>query len=250
MSFSNIRDTLNKIFTLCLKDAKLYYFKGPTIVMGVLMPMFLWLAFTIGAGYSLIKTLPMLITISAFFASSSITPVIMPWETRQKTLEMLLSKPVTIYTILLGTALASTLFGILISLSLVCVGLLFNLIPRNLSLLILGIIISSLCYSFMGLSFAAIPTDIPADTVFLSSAVRLPLVFISGIFTPIQKLPYYILPLAFVSPLTYLSDLMRNIYYGTSFLNPLLDLAVLSLLTLVFGILALIANKATLTKRL
>ena len=241
MTFSDIKDTLSRVLALCLKDAKLYYFKGPTIVMGVLMPMFLWLAFTIGAGYSLIKTLPMLITISAFFASSSITPVIMPWETRQKTLEMLLSKPVTIYTILLGT---------LISLSLVCVGLLFNLIPRNLSLLILGIIISSLCYSFMGLSFAAIPTDIPADTVFLSSAVRLPLVFISGIFAPIQKLPYCILPLAFVSPLTYLSDLMRNIYYGTSFLNPLLDLAVLSLLTLIFGILALIANKATLTKRL
>ena len=250
MTFSEIKDALSKVLALCLKDAKLYYFKGPTIVMGVLMPMFLWFAFVIGAGYSLIKTLPMLITISAFFASSSITPVIMPWETRQRTLEMLLSRPVTIYTILLGTALASTLFGILVSSSLVCIGLLLNLVPQNPLLLVIGIIISSLCYSFMGLLFAAIPTDIPADVVFLSSIIRLPLVFISGVFIPLQKLPYYILPLAFLSPLTYLSDLMNSIYYGTSFLNPLLDIAILLLLTVIFALLALLINKATLVKRL
>jgi len=250
MTFSDVKDTLSKVLALCLKDAKLYYFKGPTIVMGILMPMFLWLAFSIGARYSLVKTLPMLIAISAFFASSSITPIIMPWETRQKTLEMLLSRPVTIYTILLGTALASTLFGILISLALVCIGLLLNLIPHNPLLLILGIVMASLCYSFMGLLFAAIPTDLPADVVFLSSAIRLPLVFVSGVFIPLQKLPYYILPIAFSSPLTYLSDLMKNIYYSTSFLNPSLDLAILSLLTVIFALLALIANKATLMKRL
>lgn len=250
MAYSDIRNALSRVLTLCLKDARLYYFKGPTIIMGVLLPMFLWFAYAVGAGYSLIRTLPMLITISAFFASSSITPIIMPWETRQKTLEMLLSRPVTIYTILLGTALASTLFGILISLGLVCIGLLLNLIPQNPLLLILGIFVSSLCYSFIGLLFAAIPTDIPADVVFLSSAVRLPLVFISGIFIPLQKLPCYILPLAYSSPLTYLSDLMKSIYYGTSYLNPSLDLTVLSLLTVVFALLALVTNKATLMKRL
>ena len=117
-------------------------------------------------------------------------------------------------------------------------------------LLILGITVASLCYSFMGLLFAAIPTDVPADVVLLSSVIRLPLVFVSGVFIPLQKLPYYILPLAFFSPLTYLSDLMKNVYYSTSFLNPSLDLAVLLLLTVMFALLALITNKATLMKRL
>ncbi len=250
MTFSNIKNILSKVFALCLKDAKLYYFRGPIVVMGVLMPVFLWLAFSIGARCSLIKTLPMLISISAFFAASSITPVIMPWETRQRTLEMLLSRPVTIYTILLGTALASTLFGIMISLGLVCIGLLLNLVPRNPLLAVLGIFISSLCYSFMGLLFAAIPTDVPADVVFLSSAIRLPLVFISGTFIPLRELPHYILPISFISPLTYLSDLMKYVYYGTSFLNPLLDLSILSLLTIIFALLALSINKATLMRRL
>jgi len=250
MGFSDIKNVLSRVLALCLKDAKLYYFKGPIVVMGVLTPMFLWLAFSIGAGYSLVRTLPMLIAISAFFASSSITPVIMPWETRQRTLEMLLSRPVTIYTILLGTALASSLFGILISLGLVCIGLLLNLVPQNPLLLFVGVAVSSLCYSFMGLLFAAIPTDVPADVVFLSSAIRLPLVFVSGVFIPLQELPYYVLPLAFSSPLTYLSDLMKSIYYSTSFLNPSLDLVILSLLTVMFALLALITNKATLMKRL
>jgi len=250
MAVLDIKGSLSKVLVLCFKDMRLYYFKGPTIVMGVLMPMFLWLAFVIGAKFSLVKGLPMLIVISSFFTSSSITPIIMPWETRQRTLEMLLSRPVTIYTILFGTALASTFFGMFISSILVCIGLLLNLVPYDPALLVLGVVISSLCYSFMGLLFAAIPSDVPADTVLLSSAIRLPILFISGIFIPIQNLPYYITPLAFLSPLTYFADLIKYIYYRDSSLDPLVDLIVLSFLTVMFMISALFANKATLMKRL
>jgi len=246
----SIGDSLRRVMILCVKDMKLYYFKGPTIVMGLLMPLFLWLAFMIGAKLSLTRGLLLLIAISAFFAASSITPIIMPWETRQKTLEMLLSRPVTISTILFGTALASTLFGIFISFILVIIGLLFNAIPHNIVLLILGVPIASLCYSFMGLLFSAIPSDIPADAVLLSTIVRLPLIFISGVFIPIQRLPCYIRPLSYISPLTYFSDLIYYVYDYSSLLNPLIDLLMLLILSIIFMILALIANKRTLIKRL
>ncbi len=246
----DLKSSLQRVMVLCIKDMKLYYFKGPTIVMGLLMPLFLWLAFMIGAKLPLARGLLALIVISAFFTASSITPIVMPWETRQKTLEMILSKPVTIYTILFGTALASTLFGIFISFILIATGLLINLIPHNIVLLILGVPVASLCYSFMGLLFSAIPSDIPADAVLLSTVVRFPLIFISGIFIPIQKLPYYIRPLAYISPLTYFSDLIDNIYNYNSLLNPLVDLLILLILMVVFMVLALVVNKATLTKRL
>ena len=250
MKYEDIKQHLERIWVLCLKDMKLYYFKGPTVVMGILMPLFIWLAFVVGRNFSFTKSLPILITLSSFFTSSSITPIIMPWEARQKTLEMLLSRPLTIYFILFSTALASSLFGIFISSLLVVIGVFINVIPYDLALLALGIIISSICYSFMGLLFSAIPSDIPADAVMLSSIIKLPLIFISGIFIPILDLPDYIRPLAFISPLTYFSDLINYSYGHDSLLNPLIDIAVLFFLTMIFMILALIANKRVLMKRL
>ncbi len=246
----SIGNSLRRVMVLCVKDMKLYYFKGPTIVMGLLMPLFLWLAFMIGAKLSFTEGLLTLIAISAFFAASSITPIIMPWETRQKTLEMLLSRPVTISTILFGTALASTIFGIFISSVLIVIGLLFNAVPHNVVLLVLGIPIASLCYSFMGLLFSAIPSDVPADAVMLSTIIRLPLVFVSGVFIPIQRLPYCIRPLSYISPLTYFSDLVRYAYGCGSLLSPLVDLSMLLALLTVFMLLALATNKRTLMKRL
>ena len=250
MKIENIKQYLDRILVICLKDMKLYYFKGPTVVMGILMPLFIWLAFVVGRGGSFNRSLSMLIALSSFFTSSSITPIVMPWEARQKTLEMLLSRPVTIQIILFGTALASSLFGIFISFIIVFIGLLLNVMPHNVLLLILGITISSLCYSFMGLLFSAIPSNVPADAVMLSSAIRLPLIFISGIFIPISNLPNYIKPLTFISPLTYFSDLINHIYDYNSLLNPVIDLAVLFLLTIMFMVLAIAANKKTLMKRL
>ena len=169
MRYEDIKQHLERIWVLCLKDMKLYYFKGPTVVMGILMPLFIWLAFVVGRNFSFTKSLPILITLSSFFTSSSITPIIMPWEARQKTLEMLLSRPLTIHFILFSTALASSLFGIFISSFLVVIGIFMNVMPYDLALLALGITISSICYSFMGLLFSAIPSDIPADAVMLSS---------------------------------------------------------------------------------
>ena len=241
---------LYKVWVLCLKDMRLYYFKGPTVVMGILMPLFLWLAFVVGRGFSFAESLPALVTLASFFVSSSITPIVMPWEARQKSLEMLLSKPVTVYIVLLGTALASSLFGTFISSALVTVGLLLNVVPRDLILLLLGVVISSLCYSFMGLLFSAVPSDVPADAVMLSSAVRLPLIFVSGIFIPISSLPHYIKPIAFISPLTYFSDLINYSYGRSSLFTPLTDVVVLFLLTIVFAASALAINKATLVRRL
>jgi len=250
MRLEEIKQSLYRVWVLCLKDMKLYYFKGPTIVTGILMPLFVWLAFTVGRGFSFTEDLPALITLASFFVSSSITPIVMPWEARQKSLEMLLSKPVTVYTILLGTALASSLFGTFISFTLVTVGLLLNVVPCDLISLALGIAVSSLCHSFIGLVFSAIPSDVPADAVMLSSAVRLPLVFVSGIFVPIQSLPYYVKPIAFISPLTYFSDLIKKAYGRRSLLPQSIDVIALFLLTITFAVLALATNKRTLMRRL
>ncbi len=247
---AGISDYLKKIWALSIKDMRLYYFKGPTIVMGIIMPMFLWLAFMIGSSPSMGSAVAMLLSISSFFAASSITPVILPWETRQKTLEMILARPITIELILLGTCLASMLYGVFVSLVIIVIGIFLGVCPANIPVLIVSILLSSICYSFMGLLFSAIPSDVPADAVLLSSVIRMPLIFISGVFVPINRLPAFIRPLSYISPLTYYADVINKLYIGNSAFNMGIDFSVLLLLTIILGIFTIETNRRTIIKRL
>jgi len=245
-----ISDYLKKIWALSIKDMRLYYFKGPTIVMGVVMPMFLWLAFMIGSSPSIGSAVAMLLSISSFFAASSITPVILPWETRQKTLEMILARPITIELVLMGTCLASMLYGVFVSLVIIAIGIFLGVCPANIPVLIASILLSSICYSFMGLLFSAIPSDVPADAVLLSSVVRMPLIFISGVFVPINRLPILMRPLSYVSPLTYYADIINDLYIGRSTFSLGIDFLVLLLFTIILGIFTIETNRRTIIKRL
>jgi ABC-2 type transport system permease protein len=63
----------------------------------------------------------------------------------------------------------------------------------------------------------------------LMNFFRFPTLFISGVFMPLASFPGWLLPLAMVSPLTYVTGLLR---YGISgetwFTNPLAPTAVLA----------------------
>ena len=241
-------DYIESVIALSLKDAKIYFLKGPVIILGLLMPFFLWLAFIIGNRIAM-SGVPALISITVFFTASAVTPVVIPWETRQRSLEMLLSGPVTIGMIVLGDSIASSLLGILISLVLVGIGFLFG-IGANLLILIPSIVVASSCYSFLGLIFSSVPSDVPADAVMLASAVRLPLIFISGIFIPLSNLPTYLLGVAFLSPLTYFADIVNLSYYGRSFLPPVLDVIMLIIFTLIFLYASIWLSRKAMLRRL
>lgn len=69
------------------KNIKIYYFKGPVVIFGVLLPVFLLLAFYISRDASPDLLASGLMSLTLFFASSAVSPVTSPWEARMKTLE-------------------------------------------------------------------------------------------------------------------------------------------------------------------
>jgi ABC-2 type transport system permease protein len=241
---------LKAIWAICWKDIKLYYAKGPIVVTGILFPIFLWIAFYAGKGLELKEGLASLITMTLLFTASSVTPIIAPWETRQRTLEMLLSRPITVRWVLIGDILASTIFGTIFVVPLMIIGVILNVSPANPFLTLIVIILTAVGLSSLGVIFSAFPTDTPADAVLLSSSVKLPLMFVSGVLVPITQLPSWILPITMISPITYQTDFLRMQYLGTSFLQPYLSLAVTTLFTLVFAILALKLHEKTVLIRL
>ena len=88
-----------------------------------------------------------------------------------------------------------------------------------------------MAFASLGVQLAAPATESPSQVMMLSNLVRLPLIFISGVFIPIGEMPMWGRWLAPLSPLSYCTDLIRG-GFGESLHFPMwLDVAAL----LVFG---------------
>jgi ABC-2 type transport system permease protein len=72
----------------------------------------------------------------------------------------------------------------------------------------------------------------------LSNLVRFPLIFISGIFVPLDNVSGVGRIVSYCSPITYLVDGFNWGLRGTSALSPLIDLAALIAFSAVFLVLA------------
>ncbi len=243
-------EELKRIYAICKKDIRIYYSKGPVVIFGLLIPFFLYLAFYIGREIQQSFLIQGMLGMSLFFTSTSVIPVIIPWESRMKTLERLISAPVSVSTILLGDILASFLFGVAISVIPLVIGVLTGVKVVQPLALLLGVLIAAFCFSSMAAILSVIPTDVPANVMMLSSLIKFPLIFISGVFTPLEAMPFWGRALSLVSPLTYFMDVAKQSFEGkiTAFLY--LDLSALLLLALIFLIIAIKMHEKTMPKRL
>ena len=76
----------------------------------------------------------------------------------------------------------------------------------------------SACFAALGVLLASTSSRTPSNVMMLSSLVRFPLIFVSGVFVPLQELEAAVLAVSYVSPLTYLVDLFNACMNGNSIL--------------------------------
>jgi ABC-2 type transport system permease protein len=230
---------LNGAWAIAKKDIAIYYFKPNIIVSGALFPLFMFLAFAAGNSAGPSVMIPGLIAITILFSASSIEPVSIPIERRTKTFDRLISAPISLHAVVLGESLSGFLYSMCIALVPLVAGLLiFGTPVISFAPLVAGIILTSFCFATMGTLFAAYPTESPGDIMSMLNLVRLPLIFISGVFIPIESIPSIGQVAAFFSPLTYGNDLIQAAYHGHTHFNPLLDVAMLCIFILFFQIFA------------
>jgi len=84
----------------------------------------------------------------------------------------------------------------------------------------------------------------------ISMMVKFPLVFISGIFIPVQELPSWGQALASLSPLTYITDLCRYAFQGAGYYPVMVDIGALLVFLAVFMAIAIKLHERSLPKRL
>ena len=240
---------LRSILVVIEKDMRIYYFKGPVVIFGLLFPLIMFLTFFIGRDLDLVLFFPGFLAMMLFFTASSVGPLITPWEKREKTYERLLSLPVILESIVIGDILAGAIFGIGISIIVFSAcALLLPLPVTNVLLLLLAFVLGSVTFAALGTLLASPTTDNPSNIMMLSSLVRLPLMFISGIFIPLSQLSGWFFILTSLSPLTYLVDLFHGSLNGDAVYPPWVDVLVLVGVTLVFVVAAKAIQQRNLVK--
>jgi ABC-2 type transport system permease protein len=251
MNPAGFSEQLRRSWAIAKKDIRIYYIKGPVLIFGVFMPLFMFLALLMGT-----KQLPLsflisgLVGMTLFFTATAVSPAIFPWEGQAKTLERLASCPVTVEAIVFGDMIASTLFGIGITIITVIIGLALGLSLIHGITLLAAILLAACCFSAIGMLLAVPPTNVPSNIMMLSSLIKFPLVFISGIFIPLEQMPAWGLVLSVFSPLTYFTDIVRYSFTGTHFFAVWIDIAALTVFTILFTVGTMYLHKRTMPQRM
>jgi ABC-2 type transport system permease protein len=233
--FSQFRVEFLAAWAIAKKDMLIYYLKPNIIVSGMLFPLFMFLAFAVGRPGEPSVMIPGLIAITILFSASSIEPVSIPIERRMKTFDRLISAPISLHAVVLGESLSGFLYSIGIAAVPFLAGIIiFGTPVLHAAPLVIGVLLTSFCFATMGTLFASYPTESPGDIMSMLNVVRLPLIFISGIFIPIGQIPGMAQYATYFSPLTYGNDLIHAGYSGTTSFSPLVDIAMLLLFILIF----------------
>jgi ABC-2 type transport system permease protein len=222
-------------WAIAVKDMRTYYTKPPSLMFGILFPFSLFLSFSIGTKAPLAAQIPILISQTLFFASSSIGPVVIPTERANQTFDRFLTSPVSLLSILMGKTLAGIIYGAGISVIPVLVGIVFfDFQIVDLGALFVCFLLSSLAFSALGIMFASIPGQTPGQVMMPLNFVRIPLLFISGVYTPIRDLPTWMQVVSMLSPLTHTVELARYASGGETFFGPILNVTILTIYVATF----------------
>ena len=237
LNLGQLKNDLTAAWAIAKKDMRIYYIKPGTLMFGILFPLSMFLSFAIGRNTPVSTMIAGLIAITIFFSSSSVGPMAIPTERRVKTFERLLSAPISFYSVFLGKTIGGFLFGLVIGIIPLLIGMAwFDTQIVNITALVIGLSLTSFCFAALGIMFASFPTENPGDIMMMLNFVRLPLMFISGVFLPIASLPYWGQIVAAFSPLTYANDIIQYALQGKTYYGLLLDSLILLLFIGIFQV--------------
>ena len=231
-----MKDEIRNIVVIALKDLKAYYFKPATVSWGILFPTVFILVFSLKNSADISTLIGGLISMSIFFGSTSMTTTSIMMERRINVFDIYYTLPVSYYGIVTGEILSGLLFGIFTSLIMFVISIfIVDFKVYNVFYFILWISVSSFTFSSFGVFMSLIVRE-AYDAMIYMNLVRLPLIFISGIFLPIKELPNIFKLFAYISPLTYSVDMADKVFLNKSFIGMNFSLLILALFGIIFFI--------------
>ena len=222
-----LADDVRGVFYITLKDLRAYYLKPPNISWGILFPVAFILAFAIRGTGDLQALVPGLLALTVLFGTSSMEAIVIVFERRTGALERLLLAPLRLPAVLAGKLLGGIVFGLTVTGAvLLATTLVFGDGSINWLLLGLTLCASALAFSAMG-AFVSVAVREIFEAQTLANFIRFPMMFLGGVFVPLDALPGGLQVVARLLPLTYAVEALRAAYDGRSLSAALPDLLIL-----------------------
>ena len=176
---------------------------------------------------NIIEFLPGLMSMSVLFGTTSMLAVTITFERKGRSFERILLAPITLNTMVLAKITGAILFGIFNAFVPVVIAAFFvNLTGVNWGVVLLAVCLIAVTSTLLGLMIAVSAKEIFEAQTF-SNFFRFPMLFLCGLFIPIQDLPIFFRPLSYCLPLTYGTDILNGAIAQTNILTPLLCIPVL-----------------------
>ncbi|MFW6011984.1 MAG: ABC transporter permease [Desulfosalsimonas sp.] len=213
------------------KDMRTYYLKPPNISWGLIFPLAWTGMFFIksGAGLgSIPELLPAVVSVSILFGTTSMLAVTVTFEKKQRSFERLLLAPVPLEFLMFAKTSGAILFGIANAfVPVIMAGFLMDLSVVAWTAFVPAVVLIAVSSTFLGLFIAVAVSEVFEAQTF-SNFFRFPMIFLCGLFFPIEKLPVFLKPVSFAFPLTYGADVLHGSVHGSHILPFYLDLLILA----------------------
>lgn len=218
-------------WSILAKDMRSYYLKPPNISWGLIFPLAWTGMFFVRSGSgleSIPALLPGLIAVSVLFGTTSLLAVTVTFEKKGRSFERLLLAPIPLEWLMLAKTTGAILFGVANAFVPVVLAMfLADLSEVHWLTLVPAVVLIAISSTFLGLFIAVSVSEVFEAQTF-SNFFRFPMLFLCGLFFPIERLPLWLQPLSYVLPLTYGADILHAAIHRPARLPLVLNFALLA----------------------
>jgi len=213
-------------WNIILKDMRAYYLKPPNISWGLIFPVAWTGMFFIKSGSgkeSIPSLLPGVIAISVLFGTTSMLAVTVTFEKKNRSFERLLLAPISLELLMLAKTSGAIFFGAANALVPVILAMFLADLSQVAWMTVLpAVFLIAVASTFLGLFIAVSVSEVFEAQTF-SNFFRFPMIFLCGLFFPIDSLPIFLKPLSYLLPLTYGADILHGAVQGKNIMPLGLD---------------------------
>jgi ABC-2 type transport system permease protein len=234
-------------FSILKKDMKNYYLKPPNISWGIIFPISWTLMLFIRSSneVDIRGILPGVMALSVLFGTTSMLAVTITFERKSRSFERLLLAPISLNLLMLAKTTGAIIFGIINAfIPVFFASFMADLTGVNWLTTFIAVMLIAITSTFLGL-FIAVSVNEVFEAQTFSNFFRFPMMFLCGLFVPIEELPVFIRPLSYLLPLTYGADVLKQSINNTSAVQQWISL----LMLIVFGVTLFLLSTRNIKKR-
>lgn len=205
---------MNKLmayWNILMKDMKNYYLKPPNISWGIIFPISWTLMFFMRSNseVDIRGILPGVMALSILFGTTSMLAVTITFERKSRSFERLLLAPISLNLLMLAKTTGAIFFGIINAfIPVLFASFMVDLSGINWLITFIGVVFIAITSTFLGLFIAVSVSEVFEAQTF-SNFFRFPMMFLCGLFIPIENLPVFVQLLSYILPLTYGADMLK-----------------------------------------